>query len=40
MVDVLLHYLMEGARYIRLDAVGFMWKIPEQAASILNKRTV
>ncbi len=27
MVDVLLHYLMEGARYIRLDAVGFMWKI-------------
>ncbi|MBE4855894.1 sugar phosphorylase [Enterobacter cloacae complex sp. P40RS] len=28
MVDVLLHYLKEGARYIRLDAVGFMWKIP------------
>ncbi|EPB4363957.1 sugar phosphorylase [Enterobacter hormaechei] len=28
MIDVLLHYLMEGARYIRLDAVGFMWKIP------------
>jgi sucrose phosphorylase len=28
MVDVLLHYLMEGASYIRLDAVGFMWKIP------------
>ncbi len=28
MVDVLLHYLMEGARYIRLDAVGFMWKTP------------
>lgn len=28
MVDVLLHYLTEGARYIRLDAVGFMWKIP------------
>ncbi|MDE4079770.1 MULTISPECIES: sugar phosphorylase [Enterobacter cloacae complex] len=28
MVDVLLHYLEEGARYIRLDAVGFMWKIP------------
>ncbi|MBE3514071.1 sugar phosphorylase [Enterobacter cloacae complex sp. I2] len=28
MVDVLLHYLSEGARYIRLDAVGFMWKIP------------
>ncbi|MRS89092.1 sugar phosphorylase [Enterobacteriaceae bacterium RIT714] len=28
MVDVLLHYLMEGADYIRLDAVGFMWKAP------------
>lgn len=28
MVDVLLHYLMEGASYIRLDAVGFMWKTP------------
>lgn len=28
MVDVLLHYLIEGARYIRLDAVGFMCKIP------------
>lgn len=28
MVDVLLHYLIEGARYIRLDAVGFMWKVP------------
>lgn len=28
MVDVLLRYLTEGARYIRLDAVGFMWKIP------------
>lgn len=28
MVDVLLHYLAERARYIRLDAVGFMWKIP------------
>ncbi|WP_449567124.1 sugar phosphorylase [Lelliottia nimipressuralis] len=28
MVDVLLKYLAEGADYIRLDAVGFMWKIP------------
>ncbi len=28
MVDVLLHYLVEGASFIRLDAVGFMWKIP------------
>ena len=28
MVGVLLHYLQEGADYLRLDAVGFMWKIP------------
>jgi len=28
MVDVLLHYLVEGADYLRLDAVGFMWKVP------------
>lgn len=28
MVDVLLHYLKQGAEYIRLDAVGFMWKEP------------
>ncbi|WP_449557667.1 sugar phosphorylase [Huaxiibacter chinensis] len=28
MVDVLLHYLIEGASYVRLDAVGFMWKTP------------
>lgn len=28
MVDVLLHYLREGAEYIRLDAVGYMWKTP------------
>ncbi|MHA0862854.1 sugar phosphorylase [Enterobacter wuhouensis] len=28
MVEVLLHYLAEGASYIRLDAVGFMWKTP------------
>ncbi len=28
MVDVLLHYLVEGAYYVRLDAVGFMWKTP------------
>lgn len=26
MVDVLLHYLQEGADYVRLDAVGYMWK--------------
>lgn len=28
MVDVLLTYLEKGADYIRLDAVGFMWKVP------------
>jgi sucrose phosphorylase len=28
MVDVLLHYLIQGASYVRLDAVGFMWKTP------------
>ncbi|WP_312984440.1 sugar phosphorylase [Atlantibacter sp.] len=28
MVDVLVHYLVQGADYIRLDAVGFMWKTP------------
>jgi glucosylglycerate phosphorylase len=26
MLDVLLFYIEEGAEYIRLDAVGFMWK--------------
>lgn len=26
MVDVLLFYLAQGARWIRLDAVGFLWK--------------
>ncbi|MEL4013564.1 alpha-amylase family glycosyl hydrolase [Dryocola clanedunensis] len=26
MVDVLIHYLQEGADYVRLDAVGYMWK--------------
>lgn len=28
MVNVLLHYLAQGADYVRLDAVGFMWKVP------------
>lgn len=28
MVDVLMQYLERGADYIRLDAVGFMWKTP------------
>ncbi len=26
--EVLLHYLHQGARYIRLDAIGFIWKEP------------
>jgi sucrose phosphorylase len=28
MVDVLLDYLNKGADYVRLDAVGYMWKTP------------
>ncbi len=28
MVDVLLDYLIRGADYVRLDAVGYMWKTP------------
>ncbi len=28
MINVLLHYLEQGADYVRLDAVGFMWKVP------------
>ncbi len=28
MVDVLLDYLTRGADYVRLDAVGYMWKTP------------
>ena len=28
MVDVLLDYLIKGADYVRLDAVGYMWKMP------------
>ncbi|KNC95610.1 sugar phosphorylase [Trabulsiella odontotermitis] len=37
MVDVLLHYLKEGADYIRLDAVGFMWKDPGTSCLHLDK---
>ncbi|CCJ73274.1 Putative sucrose phosphorylase [Cronobacter condimenti 1330] len=37
MVDVLLHYLREGAQYIRLDAVGFMWKTPGTSCIHLEK---
>lgn len=37
MVDVLLHYLKEGAQYVRLDAVGFMWKTPGTCCIHLEK---
>ncbi|WP_343645393.1 sugar phosphorylase [Enterobacter sp.] len=37
MVDVLLHYLAEGASYVRLDAVGFMWKTPGTSCIHLEK---
>lgn len=37
MVDVLLRYLEKGADYVRLDAVGFMWKTPGTACIHLEK---
>nr|WP_318381577.1 sugar phosphorylase [uncultured Enterobacter sp.] len=37
MIDVLLHYLQEGADYVRLDAVGYMWKTPGTACIHLEK---
>ncbi|WP_275155319.1 sugar phosphorylase [Citrobacter koseri] len=37
MVDVLLTYLEQGADYIRLDAVGFMWKAPGTTCIHLEK---
>lgn len=37
MVDVLLCYLEKGAEYIRLDAVGFMWKTPGTCCIHLEK---
>lgn len=37
MVDVLLHYLQEGADYVRLDAVGYMWKEPGTTCIHLEK---
>ncbi|PLR77384.1 sugar phosphorylase [Bacillus sp. V3-13] len=37
MVDVLLYYLEQGAEYIRLDAVGFMWKEPGTTCIHLEK---
>jgi len=37
MVDVLLDYLEKAADYIRLDAVGFMWKTPGTSCIHLEK---
>lgn len=37
MVDVLLTYLEKGADYVRLDAVGFMWKDPGTSCIHLPK---
>ncbi|KMT62927.1 alpha-amylase family glycosyl hydrolase [Paenilisteria newyorkensis] len=37
MIDVLAFYLEEGAEYIRLDAVGFMWKEPGTSCIHLEK---
>ena len=37
MIDVLLTYLEKGADYVRLDAVGFMWKEPGTSCIHLPK---
>ncbi|MBP2168658.1 sucrose phosphorylase [Erwinia toletana] len=37
MVDVLLDYLKKGADYVRLDAVGYMWKTPGTSCIHLQK---
>ena len=37
MVNVLLDYLAKGADYVRLDAVGYMWKTPGTACIHLEK---
>lgn len=37
MVKVLLDYLQRGADYLRLDAVGYMWKTPGTACIHLEK---
>lgn len=29
MIDIILYYVARGARFIRLDAVGFLWKDPK-----------
>ena len=37
MVNVLLDYLQKGADYLRLDAVGYMWKTPGTSCIHLEK---
>ncbi|MCX8958857.1 alpha-amylase family glycosyl hydrolase [Erwinia psidii] len=37
MVGVLLDYLLKGADYVRLDAVGYMWKTPGTSCIHLQK---
>jgi sucrose phosphorylase len=37
MVNVLLDYLAKGADYVRLDAVGYMWKTPGTSCIHLEK---
>ncbi|MBC1526906.1 sugar phosphorylase [Listeria seeligeri] len=37
MIDVLLFYLEQGAEYVRLDAVGFMWKVPGTSSIHLDE---
>lgn len=37
MVNVLLDYLLKGADYVRLDAVGYMWKTPGTSCIHLKK---
>ncbi|EGT4252695.1 sugar phosphorylase [Citrobacter amalonaticus] len=37
MIDVLLTYLERGADYVRLDAVGYMWKTPGTSCIHLEK---
>ncbi|MCB0036503.1 MAG: hypothetical protein KDE51_20870 [Anaerolineales bacterium] len=47
-IDVLLDYVAKGARFIRLDAIGFMWKeigtscihLPQTHAAIQLMRTI
>ena len=36
-VHVLFSYIAQGARFIRLDAIAFLWKELAPVASILNK---